>query len=131
MLRFLAEPHTVSRMMELSAEGGLRPPRRVPGQTALMRARVASSSGRRATGRSRPSGVMTISTEPAPAIDRHSPHPMQSPLSTISASVKGGADIGLGSVSKLLVHVLGIELEHVVVVIEEIQRRVGTGPDDL
>src|SRR5262249_37133189 len=77
---------------------------------------------------------MTRSTRSGPAIDRHRPQPMQSPPSTISASVKGGADTGpleFGSVSKLLTHVLRVQLEHVVIVIEEVQRTVGARPDEL
>src|ERR1700752_3880018 len=134
MVSFPAEPHTASRMAGLSVEAGLRPPRRVPGQTALMRSSVVRSSGRRAIGRSRPSDVMTRSTRPGPAIDLHSPQPMQSPFSTISARVKGGADIrpsGFGSAFKLLVHVLRIQLEHVIIVVEEVQSTVGTRPDEL
>ena len=46
------------------AGAGSGPPIRVPGQNALMRGRVDLLSGRRATGRSRPSSVITRSISP-------------------------------------------------------------------
>src|SRR5215472_813598 len=77
---------------------------------------------------------MMRSMRSGPAIDRHNPQPMHSPPSTISASVKGRAGTGppgFGSVSKLLAHVLRIQLEHVVIVVEEVQSTVGARPDEL
>src|SRR5262249_24912500 len=111
MQRRSTDPHTVSVAALSLDRAGSGPSIRVPGHTVLIRASVASLSARRATGRSRPSRVMTISISPGAAIDLQSPQPMHSPFSTISLSDKGAARgwLMLGDVLSSKALISGIE----------------------